>query len=344
MTYIENKDTYYKYEDYCFYRNIYDTVDGISGTNSLSTNPIILKYFRSHQEKNVIRVSKKIKGYLKHFVTKDIHKSNNRCAYINYILNDEIQGLIYKAKSYTFEMFINYIKSDAELKNNTCFSNIMYLEKNIYDNMKKLYDLYNKYEVIYENNRYGMDTHWCTDLVDLVKDFNTTVSEKDKRINVYLFKELKYIKCLLENLELIKQKKCAGIEELSSPYMDSKEDIVQCIDQVKTTARPEGHEESQTSERYAEERGTETGIPGSDKPRASITLPLSGAMAGMFCLLLYKYTPVGNKLRHLVQGKNSISKNMHDEKYKLYVNNFENQNNDLEGRRYNVSYYSVDNS
>ncbi|KMZ89795.1 hypothetical protein PVMG_06063 [Plasmodium vivax Mauritania I] len=288
MKYIENKDTYYKYEDYCFYRNIYENVDIKSNTNELSINHYIHKTILSSLKERVTHVSRKIKGYLKHFDAKDIHKSNNRCAFMYYILNDEIRRTIYKAKSYTFEMFINYIKSDAELKNNTCFSNIMYLEKNIYDNMKKLYDLYNKYEFIYEYDRYGVDTHSCTYLVDLVKDFNTTVREKDKRINFYLFKELKYIKCLLENLELFKQGKCEEIEELLSPYMDSKEDIVQCIDQEKTTARSEGHKESLTREMGAEVSGTETGIPGSDETKAGITLPLSGAVTGMFCLLLYK--------------------------------------------------------
>ncbi|KMZ88480.1 hypothetical protein PVBG_05438, partial [Plasmodium vivax Brazil I] len=77
------------------------------------------------------------------------HKNNNRCAYINYIINDEIQKSLYKAKSYTFEMFKGYIKSDAYLKDNTCASMFMYIENKIYNNMEKLYDLYNTYEIFH---------------------------------------------------------------------------------------------------------------------------------------------------------------------------------------------------
>ncbi|KMZ77154.1 hypothetical protein PVIIG_06235 [Plasmodium vivax India VII] len=184
-------------------------------------------------------------------------------------------------------MIKKYIMSDDYLKNNTCISNIIYLEENIYNNMKKLYDLYDNYEFIYEYDRSGMDTHWCTELVKLVKDFNTTVSEKDKRINVYLFKELKYIKCLLENLELIKQKKCAGIEQLSSPYKDSEEETAQCINQGKsvTISQPDSGFQKIGGK---PEMGEETDTPDTQMPRAGMTLSVSGAMAGMFCLLLYK--------------------------------------------------------
>ncbi|KMZ77112.1 hypothetical protein PVIIG_05615 [Plasmodium vivax India VII] len=280
----------------------------------------------SNLNEHVIHISNKIKGYLKHFDTEDKHKINNRCAYINYKLNFEIQKPRYRAKSYTFDMIKKYIMSDDYI-NNTCASNIMYLEENIYNNMKKLYDLYDNYEFIYEYDRSGMDTHNCTELKNLVKEFNAVILSNEKTTNKLFFDKLKYFKCLLENLELIKQKKCAGIEELSSPYMDSKEDIVQCIDQEKEKARPEDREESLRGTRDAEERRAEMDTPDTHMPRAGMTLPVSG-----------------NKIRHLIKGKSSISKNMHDEKYKLYVNNFENENNDLEGRRYNVSYYSVDNS
>ncbi|KMZ76846.1 hypothetical protein PVIIG_05672 [Plasmodium vivax India VII] len=180
----ETENTYYKYQDYLFYRNIFDAAERNPDKYGVDKNHIIFNAIYSNIKDVFIAKCTKIKGYLTHFYTKDNHKENNRCSYINYFINDEVRKHIYRSKSNTFELFINYIKSDSYLKNNTCISNIKYLENKIYNNMKKLYDLYDKYEAFYRNNHYSADTYWCTDLVDLVKDFNTIVRENDKRIRI----------------------------------------------------------------------------------------------------------------------------------------------------------------
>ncbi|KMZ76900.1 hypothetical protein PVIIG_06238 [Plasmodium vivax India VII] len=97
--------------------------------------------------------------------------------------------------------------------------------------MKKLYVLYNTYEVFNTikatTSIYGL----FTNLVQVVNSYNSIIN--DNGISAYLFKKLKYIKFLVERLELMKSGECRNLSKLLPIKKGTREETEQCIDQGK---------------------------------------------------------------------------------------------------------------
>ncbi|KNA01621.1 hypothetical protein PVNG_06010 [Plasmodium vivax North Korean] len=97
--------------------------------------------------------------------------------------------------------------------------------------MKKLYVLYNTYEVFNTINATTSIYGLFTILIEVVKSYNNTI--KDNGISAYLFKKLKYTKLLVERLELMKSGECKVLSKLLPMETGTREETEQCIGQGK---------------------------------------------------------------------------------------------------------------
>ncbi|CAI7718345.1 Plasmodium vivax Vir protein, putative [Plasmodium vivax] len=264
----ETKDTYYNYHDYCLFRKVFENALYKSDIKSVDTNNEIISSIPKNIKDRFISLCATIKDYVSHSDIIRLSDVTNPCNYINFYLKIELKYQKYSDKKDTFNNIKKYIQFVD--KNNTCISKMIYIDDVIFNKMKKLYSLYDNYEALFEGLRYHDQSYSCTELKDLVKEFNSFILSNKKTTNKHLFDKLKYFKCLLDNVELIKQEKCVGIEKLSSPYVDSEENAIQCRDQEQKTARLEEHEKSQIKERDAKESRAEQekhhGLPGVGKP------------------------------------------------------------------------------
>ncbi|CAI7724322.1 Plasmodium vivax Vir protein, putative [Plasmodium vivax] len=309
----ETKDTYYNYDDYCFFKKNFENALYKADIGSIDQTNIIIKSIHSNIKDRFIKICATIKDYLSHSDINPLSDIKNPCNYINYYLRMELKDQIYYDKNDTFKNIKTYIQFGDKNKNNSCISKMEYIDNVTYNKMKKLYNLYDAYEAFLEQRINNDDLNNCNTLSEVIDEYNDIIKNNEYAKSFYLYKELKHIKCLIESDHLFYPGKCnPKLSEFTSPKGLPLEYEKPCKNNEKTSS--------------------------------GVTISLISGMTGMFGILLYKYTPVGNKLRHLIYGKSQISNNMHDEKYKLYINNFENETNDLDGRRYNVSYYSAGNS
>ncbi|GAB69695.1 hypothetical protein PCYB_004440 [Plasmodium cynomolgi strain B] len=127
--------------------------------------------------------------------------------------------------------------------------------------MKKLYELYDYYQSFSDERKYSGDIENCNTLSQVINDYNTIINDNQYKNSIYLFKELKIFKCLIEKNDLFTSGKC----DLNS---------------LKFTT-PEGHSlECEKSYKYNE------------KISAAITISLIGGMTGI--IILYKYITIYN--------------------------------------------------
>ncbi|KMZ82419.1 hypothetical protein PVIIG_06127 [Plasmodium vivax India VII] len=104
--------------------------------------------------------------------------------------------------------------------------------------MLKLYDLYNTYEVFHIISAITSEYGLCTNLVQVVNSYNSIIN--DNGISAYLFKKLKYIKFLVERLELMKSGECRNLSKLLPIKKGTREETEQCIDQGKPITISQG--------------------------------------------------------------------------------------------------------
>ncbi|CAG9479382.1 unnamed protein product [Plasmodium vivax] len=310
----ETKDTYYNYDDYCFFKKKFYDANYKSDEKSVNQDNIIIKYIHSKIKKNFIILCANLKDYLLHSDIKRLSDVRNPCNYFNYHLKTQLKKVTFYDINDTFNNIKTYFKLDNETKNSSCISKMNYIDNVTFKKMKELYMLYDAYEAFLEQRINNDDLNNCNTLSGVIDEYNDIIKNNEYENSVYLYKELKNIKCLIERDHLFYSGKCnPKLPEFPSPNGHPLEYEKPCKNNEKTSS--------------------------------GVTISLISGMTGMFGILLFKYTPVGNKLRHLIHGKSQISNSMHDEKYKLYINNFENETNDLVGgRRYDISYYSLDNS
>ncbi|KMZ88624.1 hypothetical protein PVBG_04832 [Plasmodium vivax Brazil I] len=96
---------------------------------------------------NIIEHFKLIKKYFKHYKNDETHNSSKWCSYINFWLNNELKIEDNKLGSKIFDLYQKFINCDNEIKGITkCkSSDIYYFEENTFDQVKKMYDLYDDY-------------------------------------------------------------------------------------------------------------------------------------------------------------------------------------------------------
>ncbi|KMZ98970.1 hypothetical protein PVNG_05682 [Plasmodium vivax North Korean] len=164
-----------------------------------------------------------------------------------------------------------------------------YIDDLIFNKMKKLYKLYDAYEAFCEQIDIHEDLTNCNTLSDVINDFNGIIKSHKYPNSIYLFKELKKFKCLIEKNDLFTSGKCVSIlPQLSTPQGDSTKDEVQCINQGQSEHRPGKFDVSPIHAMPMGEREPKEPLSVSQPSRSGVTIPLISGMTGMFGILLYK--------------------------------------------------------
>ncbi|KMZ82968.1 hypothetical protein PVIIG_05263 [Plasmodium vivax India VII] len=201
---------YFTYEDYCRFKNIFESLDEKSVDENIINTFILNKIKEDYERKRFIADCKKLQIYLKHLKTEVLCNDTKCCQYINYFLNDKISNnVIYKDKDKTFQLFQNYIRHDNKINTNMCVNIIQKIDDKIQVKIKELYKLYDLYEFIFQyGETNNMNQSFCDYLKEFVTEFNKVVEKHHPSNSSYLFYELKNLKCLIENNKWVSHKSC----------------------------------------------------------------------------------------------------------------------------------------
>ncbi|KMZ98408.1 hypothetical protein PVNG_04352 [Plasmodium vivax North Korean] len=96
------------------------------------------------------------------FINYDV---NNACNYISYILPKVVEnkgGIKYNQDTFnTTKRFVEEFKKKDGYSNKSCESRMVYIDSNIYEKMKHLYELYDKYYEYINTKYWRNDTDKC---------------------------------------------------------------------------------------------------------------------------------------------------------------------------------------
>ncbi|GAB70073.1 hypothetical protein PCYB_008220 [Plasmodium cynomolgi strain B] len=220
----ETEDTYYSYNDYCFYKKIFDDAHYYSKKESVNKDNIIIKSIHSKFRDRFIKLCATIKDYLSHSDIKHLSDITNTCKYINYHIRSDIKNHMYYDINDNSNNFKRYFQFDDEFKNNSCISKINYIDDITFNKMNKLYDLYDAYAAYCDYRNYESVQDNCETLGDVFDDYNDIIKSNKYANSIYLYKELKNIKCLIERDHLIYSGKCdSKLIEFASPEVPALE-------------------------------------------------------------------------------------------------------------------------
>ncbi|KMZ76725.1 hypothetical protein PVIIG_05898 [Plasmodium vivax India VII] len=253
----ENQDTYYNYDDYCFFKKKSDDAYSTSKEKSVNEDNIIIKSIHTKIKKNFIILCANLKDYLLHSDIKRLSDVRNPCNYFNYHLKTQLKKVTFYDINDTFNNIKTYFKLDNEIKNNSCITKMNYIDNVTFNKMKKLYDLYDAYEAFYNQRIQDDGIHNCKTLSEVIDEYNDIIKNNEYANNVYLYKELKNIKCLIERDHLFYSGKCnPKLPEFTSPNGHPLEYEKPCKNNEKTSS--------------------------------GVTISLISGMTGMFGILLFK--------------------------------------------------------
>ncbi|SBS99427.1 PIR Superfamily Protein [Plasmodium ovale curtisi] len=315
---------------------------------SFSSN-VVKKSIKNGNE--IIKYCIKLKKYLKHCNSNNLCDDSKCCGYINYWLNYNMRGIDPNLEKSTFDIYDNFMKDDAELKElKLCTSKISYIENEIFNEMKKLYDLYDTYSDLKElNNEPNFSCSYAKACVDSYNKIISICLNKEKNNN--FCEALQNLESVFKNNEWISKNKCEqNIPQLLSPQEahnilqgQSSEDYSHSRGTSEMHAiYPELGESSDAFQRY--QRADHVDIPLHTPVGVTIPIVLV-SLVGSFLLLLflYKFTPFGIWLTSRIRGIKKMI-NIKENKYNsILLNTSDNEENDLEDRNYTIHYHSSQN-
>ncbi|KMZ95718.1 hypothetical protein PVMG_05318 [Plasmodium vivax Mauritania I] len=159
---------------------------------------------------NIIEHFKLIKKYFKHYKNDETHNSSKWCLYINFWLNNKIRTEEKQLNKNTFHLYQNFINCDDEIKIITkCkSSDIYYFDEKIFDQVKKIYDLYDDYmffDAFKNSTTYSIP---CLYAKRCTENFNSIIGTGVHRNNNHLSNVLQDIKHSFEKNGLTSFNKC----------------------------------------------------------------------------------------------------------------------------------------
>ncbi|GAB70028.1 hypothetical protein PCYB_007770, partial [Plasmodium cynomolgi strain B] len=215
---------YYNYDDYYFLNKIFEIYLDTQDISSVNTDNAIIKSIDSNIKISFINLCATIKDYLLRSRINPLSGVTNPCNYINYYLRKELRKSDYSDKDGTFNNFKEYFKLDDEIKNNSCISQMEYIDNVTFEKMNKLYGLYDAYKNFCYNKYFILVQENCIALSEVINRYNDIINNNEYANSIYLYKELKNIKRLIERDRLFYSGKCDSIlSKFTSPEGDALE-------------------------------------------------------------------------------------------------------------------------
>ncbi|SBT73484.1 PIR protein [Plasmodium ovale] len=337
--------SYDSYEQYSYNAAMYDMIKRAI-TESVHSFPddVIIK--NEENRDFIVMDCFRLKKYLMNFNKKEECQKKNCCQYINYLLNLFVRDN-YSSDSSVFGVYKSYINhvSNDYIKS-LCASEINYMEQDKYEQIKKLYNVYELYKYFINKNSGTPSCYYakpCAQAYEKILTTNTNIEDTK------FCKALKNFKILFEKNEHISENKCGTNVPSSLSYPDTCNKVQE--ESIQTALSPHQQTtklEIQKPETFLTAQGEET-IENKQDPTnpkslgavLPITLFSSGIGALFVLLSLYKYSPLGHWLQHRIQSFKGISKNIDGEDYEMQQHIYEYDKENSEYNGYNISYNSL---
>ncbi|SBT01505.1 PIR Superfamily Protein [Plasmodium ovale curtisi] len=255
-----------------------------------------------------------IKKYLLNFIT-DEHCSHEKCcSYMNYWLNEKIRKNKNSLVESDFDVYNKYIAFyNDRTSQKVCESNKFFISNNIYEEMKKLYylyELYNKFKTNSTNTDRG-----CVELISCVMHYNRILRYCKPNGDSDFCKALQNFKTKYssDNFGSISEcEKNFGVLKLKD-LQDLPEEDEQHVDFLFIQGNGEsGRRGLLADASYSQLRGYPEGDEESIHPswfshsNLIQTLFFSAFGISLLFLLSYKFTPLGKWIRSILLRKNII--------------------------------------
>ncbi|SBS92363.1 PIR protein [Plasmodium ovale] len=348
MEEIRQQERYDSFDEYNYNYDIYNEIKRDIEDLYDSFPYSVLGELKEHKE-SITKDCLRLRKYLLKFGSKEECQKKNCCAYINYLLNDEIRNS-YESKKYIFEFYTKYLDdhSNQDIKK-LCKYEINDMEEDKYQKTKKLYNVYVLYKFFISNKQLTLlacsranscataynniiaeypnlnDTKFCKALRNFKKDFeyNTNISTKQ-------------CDALYPNIFLL-QDTCINLQEQS---------IVTDLSTQQQAGQVNRGEQSMIqsfppallTERGVEEQSSSPSSSGSTLPIAFFS---SGIGALLILLSFYKFTPFGQFIKLKMQKFKGTSDHLDGEQYEMQQHNSKYEKRNAEDNVYNISYSSL---
>ncbi|SBT83021.1 PIR protein [Plasmodium ovale] len=342
---------YFSFEEYNHYKSkineSYEVVDRVEYEE-------LFKYVISVATENNGEILKNcyiLKNYLLNFKN-DEHCSHGKCcSYMNYWLNKKIrknENNLVESDFGVYNDFIEYYNSRTAEK--VCKSNKFFISSDIYEEMKKLYSLYELYNN-FKTNSANVDK--CTELNTCVMYYNRILRYCKPNGDNNFCKALQNFKTkfssdnfvsISECKEKFKELKLKEPEELSEEETQPVNFLY--LHGSRRSEGPELSEDSLYSEPRRNAEGDSDSIISSFSHSNLIqTLFFSAVGISLLFLLSYKFTPFGKWMRSLLLKKNIIKHyETEEETQNILSHTYKNTNIDTKDSVHNIQYYATQNS
>ncbi|SBT01770.1 PIR Superfamily Protein [Plasmodium ovale curtisi] len=343
---------YFSFEEYNHYKSkikeSYEVVDHVE-YEELFKNVISVA---TENKMEILENCYILKNYLRNFKN-DHHCSHGKCcSYMNYWLNKKIrknENNLVESEFDVYNDFIEYYNGRTAEK--LCESNKFFISNSIYEEMKKLYSLYELYNIS-KTNSANIDRR-CRELNTCVIHYNKIVPKCKENRDTKFCKALQNFKINFsqnESKSISECKKTFGELKLKEPEELSEEET-QPVNFLyfhwsRGSEGPELSEDSLYSEPRRNAERVEESIHVSSFSLSTViqTLFFSAVGISLLFLLSYKFTPFGKWMRSLLLKKNIIKHYETEETQDILSHTYENANIDTEDSVHNIQYYATQNS
>ncbi|SBT84509.1 PIR protein [Plasmodium ovale] len=293
-----------------------------------------------------------IKKYLLNFIRDESCNNGKCCSYMNYWLNEKIRKNKNSLVEYNFDVYNKYIAFyNGRTTEKVCESNKFFISNNIYEEMNKLYylyELYNKFKTNSTNTDRG-----CVELRTCVMHYNRILRYCKPNGNSYICKALQNFKTKFSSDNFVSLSECK--ENFRELKLKDLQDLSDEDEQHVNFLFIQGNGESGrrgllADASYSQLRGYPEGDEESIQPswfsHSNLIQSLFFSAVGISFLFLlsYKFTPFGKWMRSLLLKKNIIKHYETEETQDILSHTYENVNIDTEDSVHNIQYYATQNS
>ncbi|SBS93441.1 PIR Superfamily Protein [Plasmodium ovale curtisi] len=293
-----------------------------------------------------------LKNYLLNFKNDQDCSHEKCCSYMNYWLNKKIRKNENNFVESDFDVYNKYIAFyNGRTAEKVCESNKFFISNNIYEEMNKLYylyELYNKFKTNSTNTDRG-----CVELRTCVMHYNRILRYCKPNGNSYICKALQNFKTKFSSDNFVSLSECK--ENFRELKLKDLQDLSDEDEQHVNFLFIQGNGESGrrgllADASYSQLRGYPEGDEESIQPswfsHSNLIQSLFFSAVGISFLFLlsYKFTPFGKWMRSLLLKKNIIKHYETEETQDILSHTYENVNIDTEDSVHNIQYYATQNS
>ncbi|SBT54960.1 PIR Superfamily Protein [Plasmodium ovale wallikeri] len=290
-----------------------------------------------------------VKKYLLNFII-DPHCNNGKCcSYMNYWLNEKMRKNKNSLVESDFDVYNNYIAYYNNRNNvNVCESNKFLISADIFDEMKRLYSLYELYNTFIASRADSQSG--CRNLNVCVTYYNKILRKCKHNSDNKFCKALQNFKNIFSTDNFVSLRECEkklGKMKLKDPQdlpeLDSQQVDLHLLQLNRESAKRRLLESSLHSQQIESTEGGSESIHSSFSHSNLIqTLFFSAFGISLLFLLSYKFTPFGKWMRSILLRKNIIKHyETKEETLDILSHTNENTNIDTEDSIHNIQYYAT---